>query len=110
MSYVAFEPRARLEATWNTGRPYTVNGQRVAVWTVELEDSRFLLMRDYDRDITYCFKHEDFELEPDLRRYVMCSYDYSENRISNLPGMWRAVQDVLAKHPLATMRFKPVSL
>lgn len=109
---IAIEPQARLEATWNTGRPYTVNGQRVAVWTVETEDARFLLMRDFDRDITMCLQHEDFELESDLRRYVMCSYDYSENqlRTSNIPGMWRAVQQVLSNHPLRTLRFRPVSL
>ena len=50
---ITVEHHARLEYAWNTGRPYTARGQSIAVWTVELENDRFFMIRDFDRDITH---------------------------------------------------------
>ena len=96
----------RLEATWNTGRPYTKDGQRIAVFTVETDDARFFVMQDFDRQITNCFEHEDFESEPELRRYIQNCYDYNTNQVY---GQYASARETVTQYPLHTLKFRLLS-
>lgn len=100
---------ARLMATWNTGRNYTHNGQRIAVFELVLDDGRkCLLMRDYDRQLNYQLNHEEFDYDSHLRQYVMNAYDYGYARNSD-PDFYFPGRHVIAQHPVHTMQFRAFS-
>ena len=98
---------AHLVLTWNTGRTYTPQGQRIAVWDcVSPSGMPFLLMHDYDRGITYMLQHRECNTARDLREYVMQCYDSHFNTISFAePGLYNATRGVVGDHPVATMKF-----
>lgn len=82
--------------SWNTGRMYTEQGQRLGVWLILGEDQEpptravvssdnyvAILMVDYDRGLDYIFlppRTSEPRSIHELRDYVMRSYDYNENK------------------------------
>lgn len=72
----------RFTTSFNTGRMYTEEGQRIAVYLFEHEGCKVWAMRDFDRGIDYCFEFIPASSERDLRDYVMTCYDFDRNKVS----------------------------
>lgn len=91
--------RLTLHTAFNTGRGYTNEGQRIAVWLVEYEGAKAWAMRDFDRGIDYVFEFEDVQNERQLRNYVMTCYDHHRRIVSGAYPLTRWVQDQMNTTP-----------
>lgn len=88
-----------LRTTFNTGRGYTHEGQRIAIWLVQYDGARAWAMRDYDRGIDYVFEFEDVQNERQLRNYVMTCYDHHRRVITDQWQMAAWVRDQMGITP-----------